>query len=218
VTFHHGQTVVVREVWRDRLWSAVPHIWVDDGPPHITYVPQGTVGTYASNRGLPYTKGMTREERKLAAMRTCDYRVVERSTDISLLYFFTPGSWARVNLGWSDDKFIGWYVNFESPVEYWSGGLQSKDLVLDLQISPDGRWRWKDRDSFAAAVADGLLAGDLLPQFERAAARILQLLDRRIGPFEPTWREWTPEPQWDTPVLPADMGIGGDGWNTPIDS
>lgn len=212
MTFHRGETVVVRELWRNRLWSAVPHIWVGRD---ITYVPQGTVGAYASNRDLAYTAGMTREERKLAAMRTCEYHVVERSTDLSTLYFFSPGSWARVNLGWSTGgAFLGWYVNFESPAEYWSGGLQSKDLVLDLQIAPDGRWCWKDRDSFDTAVSDGLLPGDLPPKLEAETVNVLKMLDRRTGPFDPQWPEWTPDPGWQTPTLPADMRIGGAAWNT----
>lgn len=214
MTVHRGQTVVVREMWRNRLWSAVPHIWAE---PHVTYVPQGTVGAYASNRDLPYTDGMTREERKLAAMRTGNYRVVERSTDLSALYFFRPGSWARVNLGWSaGGVFLGWYVNFESPVEYWSGGLQSKDLVLDLQIAPDGGWHWKDRDGFDTAVSQGVFAPDLLPRLESEAKNVLQMRDRRTGPFDPRWREWTPDPRWDTPMLPADMRIGGSAWIEPV--
>lgn len=207
--FHRGQTVIVREMWRGRLWSAVPHIWVEDD---ITYVPQGTVGAYASNRDLAYSRGMTREQRKLAAMRTLDYRAVERSADLSTLHFFMPGNWARVNLGWTDDEFLGWYVNFETPVESWDGGLQSKDLVLDLQIAPDGRWRWKDQDSFDTAVVEGVLPGDLLPNLEAAAAHVLEMLDQHAGPFDPGWREWTADPAWTTPMLPADMRAGGAAW------
>lgn len=206
MTFVRGQTIVVREIWRGRLWSAVPHIWVD---PYVTYVPQGTVGAYASNRGLPCTSGMTREERKLAALRTGRYRVVERSTDLSTLNFFTLGSWARISLGrTADGAFLGWYVNFESPVEAWSGGLQAKDLVLDLQIASDGSWQWKDRDSFATAVSDGLLPRDLLPKLEAEAERVLEMLDRHTGPFDPHWRDWRPEPAWKTSTLPAEMRIG----------
>lgn len=211
MTFGRGQSIVVREMWRDRLWSAVPHIWVDN---NVTYVPQGTVGTYASNRDLPYTKGMSREERKLAAMRTLDYRVVERSTDLAVLYFYRSGSWARVSLGWAGDAFLGWYVNFETPVRLWSGGLQAKDLVLDLQIAPDGRWQWKDRDSFHMAVSEGLLSDDLLPKLEAEAESVLAMLRRRAGPFDPQWADWRPNRTWVAPTLPSDMRIGGAAWRS----
>lgn len=209
MTFHSGQTIVVREIWRNRLWSAVPHIWIDE---YLTYLPQGTLGAYASNRDLPYTDGMTREQRKLAAMRTCDYRVVERTTDISTLHFFTPESWARINLGWSENRFLGWYVNFESPFELWYGGIQAKDLVLDLRIAPDAQWQWKDRDSFDTAVSDGLLPADLLPKLEAEAAIVLEMLRRRAGPFDPRWPDWKPDPTWETPILPAEMRSGGSAW------
>jgi predicted RNA-binding protein associated with RNAse of E/G family len=208
--WQRGDTVVIRERWRDRLWSAVPHIAVE---PYLTYLPDGTRATYASSVGVPGREALPRAERKLAALQTCIYRVVEQSIGLTMLHFFTPGSHARVNLGWtSDNTFTGWYVNLERPVTVHDDGLETMDLVLDLHIEPDGRWQWKDREHFDEAVRRGVLDAELLPVLEADAGRVLAELDRAEGPFAPAWRTWRPDPQWTVPQLPEVYRVGGSAW------
>jgi hypothetical protein len=150
VCWQRGDTVVIRERWRDRLWSAVPHIAVEPGRGHA-----GDVREQCRRTGA---RGLARAERKLAALQTCIYRVAEQAIGLAMLHFFTPGSHARVNLGWtSDGTFTGWYVNLERPVTVHDDGLETMDLVLDLHIAPDGRWQWKDREHFDEAVRRGVL-------------------------------------------------------------
>lgn len=215
--FEAGDVLVVRERWRDRLWSAVPHRLVSGAEPYVTYVPEGTLATYASNRDLPGTRQKPRGQRKLAALETCVYEVVERRIDRPMLHFFTPGSWARVNLGWTvDHTFTGWYVNLERPLTVCPDGLETMDLVLDLCIDPDGRARWKDRDEFDDAVARGLHPADLLPVLEAAVEIVLDQQRRRSGPFDRKWRDWVPDPAWEAPVLPAAYRPGGPAWSSAL--
>lgn len=215
--FRSGDVVAIRERWRGRLWSAVPHRWVGTyGGQYVTFVPEGTAATYASNRDLPETADMPREQRKLRALETGVYRVVERRIDRSMLHFFTPGSWARVNLGWLPRRtFTGWYVNFEKPLTLDSKGLETMDLLLDLLIGPDGSARWKDRDSFDSAVERGLHPGDLLSTLEAAGRTMLAQHLRAQGPFHPMWRAWQPEPAWSMPELPEEYRVGGSAWDGP---
>lgn len=196
----------------DRLWSAVPHVVVE---PQVTYLPEGALGTYASSVGVPGREGLPRSQRKLAALETCVYRVVERSIGWSMLHFFTPGSYARVNLGWTaDGTFTGWYVNLERPITTHEHGLETMDLVLDLHIAPDGSWRWKDREDYDETVRRGLLDAELLPVLEADARRVLDQHQRGDGPFAPHWRSWQPDPQWTVPVLPEIYRVGGAAWST----
>lgn len=100
--------MVVHEWWRGRLWSAVPHILISVGDGFGTYLPAGTIGTYASSIGVSGRDQLPRAERKLLALETCVYRVVERSVSYSTLNFFRPGSHARVSLSWTrDGGFLG---------------------------------------------------------------------------------------------------------------
>lgn len=145
--FEPGQTIVVEERWKWLLWSAVPQLVVD-GDSHrlVTYVPAGTVSVVGSNRHVPGADQLTRSERKLEALKMLQVRPLAISETPDKLYFYTSGSWARVNLGWdpTDGHFMGWYVNFEQPVVGTAQGLAGKDLVLDLYIEPDGVWTaWK---------------------------------------------------------------------------
>ncbi|KPC71197.1 hypothetical protein ADL27_53055, partial [Streptomyces sp. NRRL F-6602] len=56
-----------------------------------------------------------------------------------------------------DGTFGGWYVNFERRTRYDEQGAVNEegtdivvgDLELDLTVSPDRHWRWKDEESFA---------------------------------------------------------------------
>ena len=40
----------------------------------------------------------------------------------------------------------GWYVNLEEPWRASSLGWDTRDLALDIVVSRDGSWRWKDED------------------------------------------------------------------------
>ena len=208
-----GDVIVVQEWWRGHLWSAIPHTMVSDGDYYLTYLPAGTAGTFASSIRVPGRDHLPRAERKLLALETCVYEVVERCTSLSMLHFFSPGSYARVNLGWSEDNsFLGWYVNFELPPTIDTNGLRTTDLVLDIIVRPDRGWEWKDRADFDQAVQRGVLDQELLTTLEDEADRIVAQVDSGDGPFDDAWLSWRPDPRWRLPELPAEFRVGGRYW------
>ncbi|MET9020482.1 DUF402 domain-containing protein [Actinopolymorpha sp. NPDC004070] len=213
-TWRPGTRLVVQERWHDHLWSAVPHVLVEDGDWCVTHVPVGTTAGYASSVGVPGRDHLSRSERKLVAMQTLVYEVVERTIDLRTLHFFAPGSWARVILGWTPaGEFLGWYVNLELPPVRMPDGIQTMDLVLDVQVLPDRSWTWKDREDFEEAVRRGVLDGGLLATLEDHAHRVLAQATGRTGPFEARWLDWRPDPTWPRPVLPSAYRPGGSGWS-----
>ncbi|MGW5362740.1 DUF402 domain-containing protein [Actinopolymorpha pittospori] len=209
-----GGTLVVQEYWRGHLWSAVPHVLVvAEADQYVTYLPAGAAATYASSVGIPGRDHLSRAERKLLAMESCVYRVVERQVAPETLHFFTRGSWARVNLGWTTERtFLGWYVNFELPATPSGTGLRTMDLVLDILIGPDGEWAWKDRADFDEAVRRGVLDPKLLATFEAESDRVRARAASRLGPFDERWQTWRPDPGWCMPVLPPEYQVGGRCW------
>lgn len=209
-----GDVLVVQERWRGHLWSAVPHIVVAaTNDTYITHVPGGTGATFASSIGVAGRDHLPRSERKLLALETCVYQVVERRHFPAALHFFSPGSWARVSLGWeADGTFLGWYVNFERPATPNPAGLATMDLVLDIVVRPDHQWEWKDRADFDEAVRRGLLDASLLNTFETEADRVLALAGSQTGPFDEKWSTWQPDPAWPLPVLPHEFQVGGRCW------
>ncbi len=213
-----GDPLVVTEVWHGHLWSAIPHTLVSaDETGHVTYLAPDAVGAYATSRGVPGRAHLSRGERKLAALQTLVYRVVEAPhhfAPLASLHFFRPGSWARVNLGWSADRsqFLGWYVNFEVPYQLVDHGLQTMDLVLDMLVTPDRTWRWKDRDEFDDALARGILSADIAATLEAEAAQVIDQVERRQGPFADAWPGWRPDPRWSTPLLAPQLRADGTAW------
>ena len=54
--FEIGATITAEERWHGLLWSAVPARVIKSTPSAlVSYLPTGTVGTFATNRGLPET-------------------------------------------------------------------------------------------------------------------------------------------------------------------
>jgi len=188
--------------------------------PWLTYVPAGTVGAFASGRGI---HDLPRGQRKLAALETLLYRVVEARLEHATLNFFQSGAWSRISLGWRGPAFTGWYVNFERPYVVTAWGLSTMDLVLDLLIDPDGTPHWKDRDDFDDAIGRGILPAGTADRLSDEADRVLGLLAHRDGPFAPEWTTWRPDPSWTVPVLPPSARPGSAAWEptahtSPADS
>ena len=206
--------MVVTEIWRGRLWSAVPHRVVQSSKQQlITWVAAGTQGTYATSRGIPGRENLSRAERKLAALRTGVFRVVEVTAPLSTLHFYTEGAWASVNLGWNGGgQFLGWYVDFQVPPQTTPDGISTMDLVLDALVDPAGTWLDKDEADFEAAVADGLLSPNLPATLEGQRTALRGLCDSRRGPFAPKWLSWTPPTPWSPPELPATYAVEAAAW------
>ncbi|QGN34875.1 hypothetical protein [Microlunatus sp. Gsoil 973] len=78
-TFDIATTVIVEERWHGLLWSAFPaRVITSTADELVRYTPEGTIATYATNRDLPEAEGLTREERKLLALKTRQAVVAER--------------------------------------------------------------------------------------------------------------------------------------------
>jgi predicted RNA-binding protein associated with RNAse of E/G family len=215
-TFEPGSLVVVTEEWRECLWSASPHRVVESGLEGlVTYQPAGTTSVRASNKDMVYTEGMSRSERKLAALQTLRTEPRFVTETPTKLYFYTPESWVRVNLGWDplDGRFMGWYVNFELPARRTADGLVSKDLLLDIYVNPDHSWEWKDKDEFVVAIDRRIIdpsLGDLLLGVE--AERVLAQAAAGEGAFDPRWQTFRAPAHWATPELTPRYSVTGSAW------
>ena len=208
-------TIVVEERWHYLPWSAEPHrVVASSAEELVTWMPAGTVAVRASNRGLPGTQQLSREQRKLAALADLRVQPIETVETPNKLYCWRPGRWSRINLGWhpATGDFMGWYVNFEQPVAATSTGIWGKDLVLDLLIAPDGTLSPKDEADFEEAIDRGIVPAELRGIFADETERVLAELDEESGPFAPASVSFRPATGWSHPALPASHAIGGSFW------
>ncbi|MEU0566724.1 DUF402 domain-containing protein [Nonomuraea sp. NPDC005983] len=99
--------------------------------------------------------------------------------------------------------FEGWYVNLERRRSR-GDDIDVVDHELDIVVEPNGEWRWKDEESFAAKVGHPAYwtseeASEIRAEGERVGRRI----EAGRFPFDGSWCDFTPPATWETPGLPA---------------
>lgn len=184
----------VVEEWRGREWSRITHLIVDAQPDGalVTHEKRGTVGVYASSRGVSGREGLARSERKFQALETLEVLMHQISAPLDTLYFWEPGRYVRVNRGWRDAEFLGWYVDFIRQPAILPGRIVTMDLVLDALVSPDCTWTWKDRDDFDEAISRGLVTEVEAEGICAEATRVQEDLAQKRWAFASTWDGWNP--------------------------
>jgi hypothetical protein len=191
-----GDAVVLREVWRGRVWTARPVIVVRDDDLLMFFVPVG-VRWYG-----PHDEDGRRVNAFVDAHM---WHTAERTWEGSnVLSFAEPGR-PHATLAFWDTAwtFLGWYVNVQTPLERTALGFDYLDQELDAWIDADGRcWEWKDEDELDRSVAAGIWSQADAERLRREAeAAVRRVLDNE-PPFDRDWRAWRPDPSWPLPMLP----------------
>jgi predicted RNA-binding protein associated with RNAse of E/G family len=193
--WHPGDHVVLREVWRGRVWYARPAIVVDDAPDlRMFYVPPRVTALVPVGRdGAP-----------LRLYADAWSLVPERRGDAGMLSFAFPDAAYAVIVS-SAEPFGGYYVNLQAPLAPTPIGFDTVEHLLDAIVAPDrSSWSWKDEDELAEALARGLFTAADAAAFrawgERAVAHVME----RRPPFDRDWHGWEPDPTWNLdPALPS---------------
>lgn len=108
-----------------------------------------------------------------------------------------------------EGAFSGWYVNLEEPYSRHDGGVQTKDLVLDIVVTPDRRWEWKDADEFARRTGHPLYHDeDQARAIRSEGERLVEAIEAGRFPFDGTHTDFHPDPIWPVPRFSS----AGRGW------
>jgi hypothetical protein len=189
-----GDPVLVRSVYRGRVRWAFPHRFVaKDGDRAVLYLAVGTRGVWM---------GRDENGRYLERWARGDDPHLHVWRFHHLLWLVPQDEAHMFGLKWAEDwRFVGWYVNLQTRVAVTPLGFDTCDLALDVEVEPDGTWRWKDEDDFAEAQALGVLD-------EAAAAAVRSEGERVVAkrPWPTGWEDWRPEPDWRPLRLP-------EGWD-----
>jgi Protein of unknown function (DUF402) len=203
--FAAGASVLRRDVFRGKVWSAEPRRVLRDDDQGLlvacwpgvtsrapsTWVEWLRTGDDAVRKhGLP---NLARGEWELTAWVWRDTAVLawyDIDPDFSIQRFFA-----------ADGHALGWYVNFERPIRRTPTGFDTFDLLLDLVAAPDlSTWWWKDEDEYAYGRRLGVIDAGDHHRVREARKRAVALLESRGGPFAAAWPHWRPDPHW---VLPG---------------
>jgi protein associated with RNAse G/E len=198
-----GEIIAWRGIFRKRVWHVQPTILVKDSQKEtvLTLIP-GTeciaeesypTGKKNGNRRWNFSD----EDWKLAKYIWQTNR---------LLLIFEPEKYYSTILFWNHqcNKFVCYYINFQLPFQRNHYAVDTLDLDLDLIIHPDFTYTWKDVDDYQKAMDHGLIAREWAQAIEDSKLEILEKLEKRQYPFDGSWLDWMPDPNWSAPALPKD--------------
>jgi hypothetical protein len=202
-----GEAVVLQEVWRGRVWAARPmRVVRDDGDSVALWFPRGTrwmAPTDDPSRPWQEDRG----PRLAECAARCEWRFRELEWDVDTLWLMREGEWHAVWVSWlPGGEHWGWYVNLQKPFRRTRRGFATMDLMLDVIVSPDRTWRWKDEDELAIFVERGAFDAGLAHKARAEGLEVARRAESDEPPFSEPWHDWRPDPSWTTPQLP-------DGWD-----
>jgi protein associated with RNAse G/E len=100
------------------------------------------------------------------------------------------------------DQFLCYYINFQLPFQRCPYAINTLDLDLDLVVNPDLSYTWKDIDDYEKGIESGVILPEWVEEIDAAKPEILARLAKRQYPFDGSWLDWKPNPDWSQPTLP----------------
>jgi len=208
--FSPGDQILLR--YRRRVPGEVmcPVTVVEDGPTYVAlYTAPGTpIKGQATADGVRLTRATSFAERERMVPGLAD----DTWTGNHTLQLIRPDEPRSTWLIWreGDWAFRGYYVNLQAPLQRTSLGFDTADYLLDLEVTPELGWSWKDEEEVAIAREHGLVAPEILDRVREEGERAIRDIEARAWPFCAGYESWRPDPAWAIPALP-------DGWAEGLD-
>lgn len=197
--WREGDSILLRETFRGRVWAARPAVLVSDT--------DDLVAAYLAP-GIRWKRPVRQDTGERMRMPEGAWRLEDAVwTHARMLHLMQPGAAHAIHLWWlpPDWRFGGWYVNLQEPIRRTPLGFDFMDHMLDVVIDPDLSWRWKDEAEIEEALAAGLVTREWADAVRREGEHVIERLEGRQAPFSDGWDAWQPDPAWPIPDLP-------DGW------
>ena len=195
MSWRPGDAVVRREVWRGQPKVAWGGIVVSDEPDLLAlYMPEGSPLRFAPDFfGAPHP-----------------WSHKDRWHGHGVLQLQRPGEMHSVWVFWegAERKLGAWYVNIQEPFRRSRFGFDTQDLELDIVVSPDGSWRYKDDERLEGWIERGRWTPAEVADIRSEARRIGGLLESGDRWWSEDWASWRPDPTWPQPTVP-------DSWDHP---
>jgi predicted RNA-binding protein associated with RNAse of E/G family len=193
-----GETVLLRGVWREKLWFAI-----------VAYIVQDTDDLIALywHAGTPNRLPGWRITGKDFLVEKQPKLIASTWTRTNLLMLAKPGETHSIELMWDGEsgEFLCWYVNLQEPLRRTPLGFDTMDLALDVVINPDrSKWRWKDENEFAGLIELGLVSSSEAKAIRSEGERVIQMAETNQSPFCDGWENWSAPEDWEIPEFPPD--------------
>lgn len=123
---------------------------------------------------------------------------------LQVLRLMQPGKPYSIWQFWSappEHRFLGWYVNLEAPYARTPIGVDTTDDVLDVAVSPDLSWRWKDEDTIEQWIAAGVYTREEFDEIYEHGREAIADVEARRFPFDGSMVDWRPAADWGIPDI-----------------
>jgi hypothetical protein len=161
--------------------------------------------------GSRYKAGPKRtaaEKRRDPATGLPPHEHVWRDDTLRLMF---PGRSHSVLLFWRRQsggrKLLKYFVNLEEPFRRTAVGFDTQDHTLDIELTPQLGWRWRDEDELMNHVTEGFYTAALAAAARREGEGVIEAILRRDHECLRGWPQWCPPSDWSVPPLV-------DGWDT----
>jgi len=198
--FHAGDPVIVREVWRGRIWTVRAVTVVRDEPELLAlYQPAGA----------PWKRPRALDGRPIR-LPDQPWQLQDDTLTRDALRLILPGQGHSVLLIWRERwDLMCWYINLEMPFRRTPIGFDYMDQTLDIVVEPDmSAWKWKDEDEFEEALEKGIYRAEQADEIRAEGERALKKLLARVPPFNERWEDWRPDPTWVKPTIEVGWQLG----------
>lgn len=205
-----GESLILRYGRSGQTRSVLAGVVVEDVGEAVTvWVPPRSPVLRLAVPGGPFLHEMSRREAlEMHVCRAAVMRPSQWSGPGIVMHFPLDKPWSVWWFFNVDGSFNGWYGNLEAPKVRWerqdgSRGLDSADRELDVDIGADGTWRWKDEEAFGEKTGlDGYWTAEQELQIRADGERLIELLERRLPPFDGRYTDFAPDPARGLPTLP----------------
>jgi predicted RNA-binding protein associated with RNAse of E/G family len=127
------------------------------------------------------------------------------------LRLMLPGRHHSVFLFWNDAvgerSFSRYFVNMEEPFRRTAVGIDTQDHTLDIDVTPDLQWSWRDQDELDNHVKYGFYTQALAKAARAEGESVIAAITARTHPCLNGWDRWQPNPAWSVPAFPS-------GWDS----
>jgi hypothetical protein len=189
-----GDIVLKRSIYRGNVRWTFPHRYVGEW--------DGRVGIYCGpgNQG----KAMRRGPDGYLKRWVTDAPPFDTDWEQThVLRFEREGARHSIEVYWDIEwNQMSWYVNLQSPVVFNGACIDTTDEALDVIVSPEGTWSWKDEDELEEAVGLGIWTEAEAVEIRAEGERVIA-----AAPWPTGWEDWRPPADWGPLGLPRDWHV-----------
>jgi hypothetical protein len=178
VRWHPGDVIQWREIWHGQVLLEFPVRVVADRDDLLAlFIAEGT--PFAFPEPWPWAPAHPWASRG-------------RWQGHGVLILHRPGDAYAVWLFWEglNRSFAGWYVNLQAPLRRGERSIETFDHELDIDIHPDGTWRWKDDELLDERVREGRFTVDDAAAIRATGRQVVREIEGGERWWDGDWPGW----------------------------